>query len=240
MPSISTSRSYRSRISLISAYQVCFLQYNERWQSTTAIFSISWNMGLLFVDVTGWSHSSPQINRLDQIRTEYYIDDGTMVIKCSTREWAPTLFEQDGKTPALCDIVNMTNDKKSYLVLVPTNFLQQAQQHWRLCKSCLLPPSHREARFWDNLLGLPEVMEILTEKQSNISFLEVMASKHAWRQRTDPEQYQKNDESRMALSKSQHRAATHQEQPTLPTWSSTPPEFTWPKPSPLSDNQEQD
>lgn len=94
-------------------------------------------------------------------------------------------------------------------------------------------------------------MEILTEKQSNISFLEVMASKHAWRQRTDPEQYQKNDESRiknvlqqksekaLALSKSQHRAATHQEQPTLPTWS-TPPEFTWPKPSPLSDNQEQD
>lgn len=92
-----------------------------------------------------WSRSlkaitiSPQINHLDQQRVEYN-DDGTTIVR-STREWATSLTEQDGHTPALCDVVNGTTDQKSYL-LAPNHYWDQAQQHWRNYKSRLYPPSH--------------------------------------------------------------------------------------------------
>ncbi|KAI2498582.1 hypothetical protein MHU86_15926 [Fragilaria crotonensis] len=131
-----------------------------------------------------WSKSlkaitmSPQINHLDQVRTEYN-DDGTTTER-STREWAASIKEEDGITPALCDVVNGTNDQHSYL-LSPTHFYSQAQSHWRMYKARLYPPSHRETRFRDNLPGLPDVITIQSEIQSNVSFLEQMSLKQAWK-----------------------------------------------------------
>jgi hypothetical protein len=135
-----------------------------------------------------WSRSlksitlSPQINHLDQKRVEYN-EDGTTTVR-STREWATLLTEDDGITPALFDVVNGTTDQKTYL-LSPNHYIDQAQQHWRTYKSRLYPPSHREARFRDNLPGLPDVIHIQTEIQSNVSFLEQMANANVWTQRHD-------------------------------------------------------
>lgn len=111
---------------------------------------------------------SPQINHLDQVRTEYH-DDGT-ILERSTRAWAATLMEEDGKTPALCDVVNGTHDQKSFLV-VPSHYLEQAQHHWRMYKSSLYPPSQREARFCDNIPGLPDAIVIQAGNKGKRMFL---------------------------------------------------------------------
>jgi hypothetical protein len=124
---------------------------------------------------------SPMINHLDQLRIEYNEDGSTT--ERSAREWVSTLMEKDGTTPALCDVVNGSKDQKSYLVS-PSHFLHEAQHQWNLYKSRLHPPSHREARFRDNLPGLPNVITIQKEIQSNVSFLEQMSMTEIWKQDT--------------------------------------------------------
>jgi hypothetical protein len=109
-----------------------------------------------------------------------YNEDGTITVR-STREWVTSLTDQDGITPALCDVVNGTTDQKTYL-LTPSHYWDQAHIHWRNYKTRLYPPSHREARFRDNLPGLPDVIHIQTEIQSNVSFLEQMSTTNVWAQ----------------------------------------------------------
>ncbi|KAI2497107.1 hypothetical protein MHU86_17368 [Fragilaria crotonensis] len=94
---------------------------------------------------------SPQVNHLDQQRTEYN-EDGTTVER-STREWMSTILAPDKASPALCDVVNGLPDHKAYL-LVPSHYHAFVQQAWRNYKSRLYPPNHREARFRDTLPGL--------------------------------------------------------------------------------------
>jgi hypothetical protein len=85
-------------------------------------FHEKWSRSLKAITLT------PMINHLDQARIEYN-DDGTTTER-STREWAASLTETDGQTPALCDVVNGTPDQKTYLVS-PSHYLHQAQEHWR-------------------------------------------------------------------------------------------------------------
>jgi hypothetical protein len=121
-----------------------------------------------------WSKSlkaipmSPHINHLDQVRTEYN-DDGTTTER-STREWVATILAPDGSNPALCDVVNGPPDHKAYL-LVPSHYLVYAQNQWREYKARLSPPTHREARYRDNLPGLPNVIHIQAAIASNVTFL---------------------------------------------------------------------
>ena len=113
---------------------------------------------------------------LDQQRNEY-CSDGS-VIKCSTREWAMTL-KQPGGTPALCDVVNGTSDKKA-LVLVPDHYADHAKEELRQYRARLSPPSHREARFRDSVPDLPDVIHIQTAIESNVSFLDTLFSADEW------------------------------------------------------------
>ena len=133
-------------------------------------FHETWVKSLSSVDI------APTISCLDQIRNEYF-DNGTVLVR-STREWAASLSSPDGKTPALCDVVNGTSDHKTY-PLAPRHYLEAAQQHWREYKSRLYPPRYR-----DNIQGLPDVIHVTTSIQSNVSFLEQMLSASVWHQCT--------------------------------------------------------
>ncbi len=132
-----------------------------------------------------WSKSlkaipmSPYINHLDQVRTEYN-EDGTTTAR-STREWVASLLAPDGNYPALCDVVNGPPDHKAYL-LVPSHYFAYAQNQWRDYKARLYPPTHREARYRDNLPGLPDVIHIQAEIESNVTFLEKLSAATEWQQ----------------------------------------------------------
>ena len=66
---------------------------------------------------------APMVFHLYQKRIEYCAD-GT-IIERSTREWVSTLSTADG-TPALCDVVNGTPNKKA-LLLTPEHYEDQAR-----------------------------------------------------------------------------------------------------------------
>ncbi|KAI2509151.1 hypothetical protein MHU86_5270 [Fragilaria crotonensis] len=130
---------------------------------------------------------SPQVNHLDQQRTEYN-EDGTTVER-STREWMSTILAPDKASPALCDVVNGLPDHKAYL-LVPSHYHAFVQQAWRNYKSRLYPPNHREARFRDTLPGLPDVIHIQAEIKSQVSFLEQLSGASVWQQDGLPADHQ--------------------------------------------------
>ena len=137
-------------------------QFHEKWLKSLSPISLA-----------------PAVHHLDQPRMEY-CEDGT-IIERSVREWVSSLKRADGTTPALCDVVNGTSDRKAYLV-VPRHYLEEANKHWRQYRLRLSPPRHREARYRDSVSGLPDVIHITTSIQSNISFLEEMASASVWSQ----------------------------------------------------------
>ncbi|KAI2513648.1 hypothetical protein MHU86_788 [Fragilaria crotonensis] len=122
---------------------------------------------------------SPQVNHLDQRRTEFNADGTTR--ERSAREWMSTIMAPDNSSPALCDVVNGHLDHKAYL-LVPSHYLDVATRAWRHYKLSLYPPSHREASFCDNLLGLPDVIHIQAEMQAHVSFFEQLSAASVWQQ----------------------------------------------------------
>ena len=124
---------------------------------------------------------SPTIAHIDQPRREYY-PDGTTVVR-SAREWAETLFLEDGSS-AYCDIVNGTSDRKTILH-VPRHYQTTAKIQWLAYKQRLYPPSHREARFLDSLEGLPSEIQISTEVNSNLDRFDSVSSAAIWRQAPD-------------------------------------------------------
>jgi hypothetical protein len=124
---------------------------------------------------------SPNINHLDQTRVEYN-EDGTTTER-STREWASKILATDNISSALCNMVNGPPDHKAYL-LVPSQYFQTVQQEWWTYKSRLYPPNKREARYRDNLPGLPDVIHIQAEIKANVLFLEKLSSAAEWNQPT--------------------------------------------------------
>jgi hypothetical protein len=123
----------------------------------------------------------PTIMHLDQPRGLEYFSDGTRTQERSTRAWAASLTLSDDTTPALCDVVNGTNDRQAYLV-VPKHYLEDAKRHWAEYRTRLSPPRHREARFQDSVPNLPNYSLINTEVQANVNFLERMSAADIWRQ----------------------------------------------------------
>ncbi|KAI2503180.1 hypothetical protein MHU86_11283 [Fragilaria crotonensis] len=118
-----------------------------------------------------WLHSvkalqlSPSIFHLDQPCIEY-CNDGS-IQKRSTREWATTLKLSDGSS-ALCDVVNGTKDERKAYLLAPVHYHEQATEELRQYRMRLSPPSHREARFRDSVLDLPDEIHIKTAADSNV------------------------------------------------------------------------
>ena len=125
---------------------------------------------------------APYIFHIDQQKNEYFCDSTT--IQRSTREWAGTLVLSDG-TAALCDVANGSKDKKAVL-LVPVHFLEQAKHEFRRYRMRLAPHSHREAKFRDNVLDLPDEIHIQTSADTNISFMANLLSASVWQSLPDP------------------------------------------------------
>lgn len=167
---------------------------------------------------------SPQVNHLDQRRTEFNADGTTR--ERSAREWMSTIMAPDNSSPALCDVVNGHLDHKAYL-LVPSHYLDVATRAWRHYKLSLYPPSHREASFCDNLLGLPDVIHIQAEMQAHVSFFEQLSAASVWQQAPTHTQPQftggsKNDDNGAHFSKVQRRSPPRSSWPTPAENSSTP------------------
>ncbi len=153
----------RYAFSTMSELQITqHFQFHEKWLKSLCPISLT-----------------PTVTHLDQPRIEY-CEDGT-TIERSVRDWVSSLKRTDGTTPALCDVVNGTSDRKAYLV-VPRHFIDEATHHWRQYRLRLFPPRHREARYRDSVSGLPDVIHITTSIQSNISFLEEIANTSVWTQ----------------------------------------------------------
>jgi hypothetical protein len=121
---------------------------------------------------------APHVFHLDQKRTEHNKDGTT--IERSTREWAATLTLSDG-SPALCDVVNGTSEKKAYL-LAPSYFVDQARAHLQEYRLRISPPSRREARYRNYLQDLPDIIHIKTAISPNVSFMEKLMDGDIWQQ----------------------------------------------------------
>jgi hypothetical protein len=122
----------------------------------------------------------PTVTHLDQPRTEY-CEDGTVLVQ-SVRAWALAMVQSDGKTPALCGVVNGTPDRKAYLV-VPKYYMEMAQTQWRQYRLRLFPLRQQEVRYRDTVLGLPDVIHITTSIQSNADCrLQTMSAAEVWSQ----------------------------------------------------------
>jgi hypothetical protein len=131
-----------------------------------------------------WSRSlksitlETKISHLDRQRVEYF-DDGN-IVKRSTREWILSLTLKNGQ-PAFCDAVNGGTDRKATLVS-PQTFLEQAKDEWRQYKSRLNPPSHRETRYYASLVDVPDLSNIRTEVETNVSILNHLSTADIWKQ----------------------------------------------------------
>ena len=122
---------------------------------------------------------APLVSHIDQPRREYF-KDGTTLVR-STREWTETLRRPASDTPALCDIVNGNVDRKTYLV-IPSDYLIEAKNQLKAYKARLSPPSRREARYRDSLPGLPNIIQISSDIQPNVSFVDQMSAAMIWSQ----------------------------------------------------------
>ena len=130
-----------------------------------------------------WSRSlksiplTPKVSHLDRQRVEYF-DDGS-IVKRSTREWIQSLTLGNGQS-AYCDAVNGGSIRQATLVC-PQTYFEQAQDEWRQYKSRLNPPSHRENRYFDSLSNLPELNNIRTEIEFNVSLLNRLSTADIWK-----------------------------------------------------------
>ncbi|KAI2491598.1 hypothetical protein MHU86_22970 [Fragilaria crotonensis] len=189
-------------------------QFHDRWAKSLQAITLS-----------------PQVTHLDQVRTEYHEDGSTT--KRSTREWIASLKEKDGTTSALCDAVNGTNDNKAYLV-TPSHYFKRAQYQWQQYKSRLFPPSHREARFRDNLPGLPDVIVIQTEIQANVQFLEQMSMATTWHR--EPEGQPRSDSTSPSNNSNHNKPQTVSQNTSLNSHLQRTKQ-AWPTPSEASNNR---
>ena len=140
---------------------------------------------------------APHIFHVDQQRIEYN-SDGTTTQR-STREWAGTLALPDGSA-ALCDVANGSKDKKAVL-LDPAHYLDQAEKELRLYRMRLAPHSHREAKFRESVIDLPDKIHIQTSAASNISFMTNLLSASVWQALPDRQEKTNPSGSKSAAKK---------------------------------------
>ena len=151
---------------------------------------------------------APRITNLDTIREEYF--ENGEVLRRSTREWATTLSLQNDE-PARCDIVNGGKDQVANL-LVPSHIFSEVIELYAAYKMRLNPLERREARFRDELPGLPAEIQIDTSVRASLACLEFMSSEAIW-QRAPPAVKPQAKQRQNAAPRSQDRPP---EFPNLP------------------------
>ena len=72
-----------------------------------------------------------------------------------------------------------TKEKKA-MFLVPAHYFEQAKEELRLYKMRISPPCHREARFRDCVLDLPDEIHIKTGADLNVSFMDNLLAADVW------------------------------------------------------------
>ena len=122
---------------------------------------------------------SPMVTNLDTIREEFF-ENGD-VLKRSTRDWATSLTIARTGEKARCDIVN---GGKNHIVnlLAPRHVYNEVLEEVSKYKLRINPLEKREARFLDNLPGLPEVIHIDLSVQQSLDCLERLSSEAIWHQ----------------------------------------------------------
>jgi hypothetical protein len=126
---------------------------------------------------------APFVTNLDTIRDEFYPTGE--VVKRTTREWATSIMIPSTGVSARCDIVNGGADQSATL-LVPSHVYLEVQAAVSQYKLRLNPLARREARFLDNIPGLPEVIHIDMSVQQSLDCLEFMSSEDIWKSGHQP------------------------------------------------------
>ena len=194
-----------------------FSAMTESQISNQFLFHDKWLQSLQSISL------APHIFHVDQQRIEYN-SDGTTTQR-STREWAGTLALPDGST-ALCDVANGSKDKKAVL-LVPAHYLDQAKTELRLYRMRLAPHSHREAKFRESVMDLPDEIHIQTSAASNIAFMANLLSASVWKALPDPQVKQNPGSSKSATKKSGKSKKPKKR-------NDNPPTNAWEKPLPTT------
>ena len=121
---------------------------------------------------------APFVTNLDTIREEFFPNGE--VLKRTTRDWATSITLANTGVSARCDIVNGGNTQTATL-LVPRHVFSEVQAEVSRYKLRINPLARREARFLDNIPGLPEVIHIDLSIQQSLDCLEMMSSEDIWK-----------------------------------------------------------
>ena len=122
---------------------------------------------------------APFVTNLDTVREEFYPNGE--VLKRTTRDWATSIAVPSTGASARCDIVNGGSDNLATL-LVPRHVFAEVQAEVSKYKLRINPLSRREARFLDNIPGLPAVIHIDLSVQQSLDCLELMSTENVWKQ----------------------------------------------------------
>ena len=172
-----------------------------------------------------WSRSlklialTPLVFHLDQKRIEYDVDGTT--IERSTREWVATLTNSDG-TPALCDVVNGTPNKKAFL-LAPAHYEETAKAELKKYRLRLHPPRQKEERFRDRVHDLPAVIHIQTAIESNVQYIANLFASDMWTSVTA-------DEPSKQIGRAPSKSIHHQDERRAPASRPKASSQVWNKP----------
>lgn len=122
-----------------------------------------------------WLPLSPLLSNLDRPRKEYQLDGS--FIERTTREWARSIKDIDGKTSAQCDVVNGGLDQLSYLLFTP-KFTEAATMALEEYRKSLYPFTQREAQFRESI-GPPPCIHMSNRVIANLEFIKRLSETHS-------------------------------------------------------------
>jgi hypothetical protein len=148
---------------------------------------------------------APFVTNLDTVREELHSNGE--VLKRTTRDWATSITVPSTGASARCDIVNGGPDQTATL-LVPRHVYAEVQDEVSRYKLRINPLSRREARFLDNIPGLPAVIHIDLSVQQSLDCLELMSTEDIWKQQALPEHNPTPAEATRPSNKSKRSSRT--------------------------------
>ncbi|KAI2507667.1 hypothetical protein MHU86_6760 [Fragilaria crotonensis] len=129
-----------------------------------------------YVKSLRWLPLSPLLSNLDRPRKEYQ-PDGSFIER-TTREWARSIKDLDGKSSAQCDVVNGGLDQLPYLLFTPP-YTEAATLALEDYRRRLYPFTQREAQFRENV-GPPPYIQFSKSVIANLDFIKrLSATKHS-------------------------------------------------------------
>ena len=122
-----------------------------------------------------WLPLSPLLSNLDRPQKEYQLD-GSFIDR-TTREWARSIKDLDGKTSAQCDVVNGGLNQLSYLIFTP-KFTEAATIALEEYRKRLYPFTQREAQFRASI-GTPPCIHMSKRVIANLEFIKRLSETHS-------------------------------------------------------------